>query len=57
MKVRVFLKSGNHLDVECECAEFDNNYLTKITSYKFTKPKGNLYIDVNQIEAWQTIVK
>jgi hypothetical protein len=55
-KIRVYLKSGNHMDVVCKEATFKKNPEgSGYISYEFIKPKDMLGICPNQIEAWQSI--
>lgn len=55
-KIRVFLKSGNHMDVICESVTFTKNLEGDgYTAYEFIKPKDMLGICPNLIEAWQSI--
>lgn len=55
-KIRVFLKSGNHMDVICESVKFTKNPEgSGYIAYEFTKPNDNLGICPNEIEAWQSI--
>jgi len=56
MKIRIYLKSGNNIDVECEKFEYTfDGYTGNFTSYTITKPTSDLKINPIQIEAWQSI--
>jgi len=54
-KIRIFLKSGSHIDIKCEVAKFTRNSEGGYDGYDITKPTKSFGINIPEIEAWQVL--
>jgi hypothetical protein len=55
-KIRVYMKSGNYIDIKCKNATFDwDNIKKRYTGYHIVGANKNFGIDPEQIEAWKSL--
>lgn len=54
--IRIYLKSGNYMDIECKGATFTKDSSSgAFTQYQIDEPKKVFSVLLSQIEAWQVI--